>query len=218
MGLRSLFYQSKFSVKIARNIFCYYCSVILFLRSFFLVERPQFFTWLLAIYYVAFLTLNLTQAQAELLFFKVFFAVGLYLISIDTVGSKISSYILCQKEEHFLRVFFQSAVTNSLKEKYLRAGWDALFIGKTPMTATGRASLGVGLIGLGGLMLNSYFQRAHERTQSSTNRAHEVARDEKARAYQNYTYARNKYDNAYFPKGPQPTWSEDNYTQWRNSS
>ena len=112
---------------------------------------------------------------------RILLIIGTYLIAIDTIGSYISEIIL-NKKYTYLNNFFEIRDQN----KYLLAGWSTIIIGKTPMTATGRAAIGAGFISGGVFLYNGHLQRAHEISQAALWRA---------------------YDKSYFRKGPKPVWS-----------
>lgn len=125
--------------------------------------------------------------------------IGIYLISIDSLGSYISNIIISQ-DRPYLNHFFNNRDNNA----YLSAGWSAIIIGKTPMT--GRAAI-AGFVSGGVYLYNGYLQRAHETSQAA-----------RQRAYSNYTYARDEYNKSYFKCGSKLTWSEENYTSWTDTN
>ena len=81
---------------------------------------------------------------------RLLIAIGLYLIGIDSMGSYLAKNI---NQFPYLIDFFSGRNTFTLEGKYLYAGWSALIIGKTPMTATGRAAIAAAFVSGGFLSL-----------------------------------------------------------------
>lgn len=211
-----------FLVLLKTNVICLYCSWVLFLRSFFLKENPLFIYIISLVYPMCTLIIPTNTAFDAFIQMRFLLIIGVYLISVDMVGSYISQLIISKKKP-YINDFFQDHKNNF----YLTAGWSAVIIGKTPMTATGRAAIFAGLVSGGVFLYNGHLQRAHETMQASQQRAHETTQASqqqahetmqatRQRAYQNYTYARDQYDNKFVKRGPKPTWSEENYTDWCN--
>ena len=197
---------------LTETIICYYSSYILFVRSFFLKERPKFIVVINLMYPLYTFLIPTNVAFDAFIQMRILLIIGLYLISIDSLAGYISKIIVSQ-DHPYLNHFFNNRDHNA----YLSAGWSAIIIGKTPMTATGRAAIAAGFVSGGVFLYNGYLQRTHETSQAASQRAHESSEAARQRAYSNYTYARDEYNKSYFKRGSKPTWSEENYTSWTDT-
>ena len=192
-------------------IICYYASGVLFIRSFFLVERPLFLFFIISIYPLFTLFITVDASWAPFIHMRLLIAIGLYLIGIDSMGSYLAKNI---NQFPYLIDFFSGRNTFTLEGKYLYAGWSALIIGKTPMTATGRAAIAAAFVSGGFFLYNNHLQRVYDSEEAERQRTHESAEAVRQRAFANYTYARDQYDKSYFKRGPKPTWSEKDFNNW----
>ena len=190
-------------------------SWVLFIRSFFLVERPLFLFFIICLYPFFTLFVTVDANWAPFVHMRVLMTFGIYLIGMDSIGSFFAKNIM---EFPYLIDFFSNRNTSTFEGKYLHAGWSALIIGKTPMTATGRAAIGAAFVSGGAFLYNNYLQRMHESALAQSQRAHESGQAERQRAYANYTYARDQYDKSYFKRGPRPTWSEKDFSVWSDTT
>lgn len=140
----------------------YICSV-LYLRSFFVKENPDFlYILVLCLFFLRLLF------PESITFFTAFFFwvyVGITLIFYDLLGSTLSSYILDNPQS----ALATSILTGQLKYNniLIRHVWKKVFvgmvIGKTPMTATGRAALIAGAMTGACWLVNSELDRRNIR-------------------------------------------------------
>lgn len=216
-------------VIIKQKIYCFYISCILFVRSFFLKERPGFILFINLFYPTITLIIPTNLEFNAFVHMRLLMIIGVYLIMIDYQGSVISKKILSSEKDSYLNKFLENRYNNTIKGAFVRAGLSALFMGKTPMTATGRATM-IGAVFSGGVFLyNEHLKRnhdkqqasahhAHEQQQASAHHIHEQQQAEQQRAYSNYTYARDQYDKSWFKKGPRPVWSEKDSSSWKDTN
>lgn len=197
-------------------------SWILFVRSFFLKERPLFIVVVTLMYPFVTFVVPTDVAFDSFIQMRLLLVIGIYLLSIDAIGSVIASNI---HKLPYLNTFFSGRNKETLKGIYLSAGWSALIVGKTAMTSTGRAAIAAALVSGGVFLYQGRLQRIHESTENAHQRAYESAEaarqrahesDEAARgrAYNNYTHARDQYEKSFFKRGPKPTWSEKDFKSW----
>lgn len=197
-----------------------YFIFILYIRSFFLEEKPEF------IYGVSILLFLIKYTYPNSIsFFQVTYiwlALGVNLIFVDLLGSQISNYAL---SEHGL--WFTTYLTITLKNSSLNMkrhigfkAASALIIGKTPMTATGRATLTVGFITGCGWLYNERLNRIHQKEMAAEQRVHQeqeaikqrVHQEQEAakqRAYDFYKQQHEKWENKRFNKGTEPKYDEE---------
>ena len=165
------------------------------LRYFFRKERPEI------IYIVGLIIMCLSffdfSGHIILICYAYCCIFGLNLISYDNLGSIFSEYLFNNSQSSFslgFSYFLTSAQTHkySIIRRFAHtASVTSLILGKTPMTATGRAYLFVGLVG--GTMTTSVFvynqhlQRAHDTIMQETKHNHDSSENEKARAIQTQT-------------------------------
>jgi hypothetical protein len=194
-----------------RTLLCFYVSIVLFIRSFFLKERPLFVFFIITIYPLLTLFFNLDPNWSPFVNMRLLLSLGFSLIAMDSLSSSIATHI---SKYPYLIEFFNNRDLSTLKGQFLAAGWSALIIGRTPMTASGRAAIAAAFVSGGVYLYNSHLQRVHEAAQTVRQHAHENEQAMRQRAYANYTYARDQYDKAYIKKGPKPTWSEQDYKVW----
>lgn len=149
-----------------------YASWILFIRSLFIKERPWIIPVLIIIahanlYSKIFPSYEITSIT------NFFLWLGIYCISIDNIGSLISTYALSSTSNLFDQVvpFLTDRRNNTFTDFYKSSGMAALIIGKTAMTATGRAALGVGIISGTGYLINAHLERTHKAAENVKNRA-----------------------------------------------
>lgn len=102
-----------------------------------------------------------------------FLWLGIYCIGVDNIGSLISTYALSTTANLFDQVvpFLTDRCNNTLTDFYKSSGMAALIIGRTAMTATGRAALGVGIISSTGYLINAHLERTHKAAENVKNRA-----------------------------------------------
>ena len=216
MGLRYIYLRNtgnlciniKLIPFLKEQLICYYSSWILFLRSFFLKERPGFIIFISMIYPAFTFVVPTDVTFDAFIQMRILLIIGVYLISVDTIGSYISEIIL-NKKYPYLNDFFQNR-----ENYYISAGWSAIIIGKTPMTPTGRAAIAAGIISGGAFLYNGYLQRTHDASQAAQQRAHEASQAARQRAFQNFLESRKSYDSSFFKKGERPQWNEDQWDYW----
>ena len=182
-----------------------YASWILFVRSFFLKETPYFIPIMALLAHANLYVKVLPQYGITSITF-LFLWMGVYLIAIDSLGSLISSYALSGTTNLFDQVipFLTKERSSMIEIFYKSAGYSAILIGKTAMTATGRASLIIGG-GTGiGYLINAHLERRHksfenEKTREATSREAQKQRDwaskeaQKQRDWQDYNSSWNPF-------------------------
>ena len=159
---------------------------------------------------------------------------GSQLMVYDELGSRISHNLNYHSspilsKEH-LQYFLQHP--NSIIRHISLTAISNTIIGRTYMTATGRAILIVGAFTGAAWLYNSHLDRKAANQRSNADRdvtvdgttaqqaetAHEVAERlaAKARAYQNYQDYKKEYNNTPFYKsrGPKPQWDETKWETW----
>ena len=229
-----------------RKLFTCVTFYILYIRSFFIKDVTH-----------AFLTICVPGINMVLIFlskfypdlFNLFFTtyallwIGLQLQIFDYLGSRLSSYILHDPDPIVSMTTFLLLTRhpNIVVRHVSAASVTSLVIGKTAMTATGRATLMVGL-GTGTVWLfNCYLDRNAMDERATVDRkamderatADRKAMDEratadrqarsndeaKARAYQNYKDSAASYNTTRFykKKGDKPTWDEAAWENWSKS-
>jgi len=156
---------------------------VLFIRSFFLTPR-SFYISLILITFISssiaplshfFPTLN----QFTAVYFQVY--IGIQLLVYDDLASRISSHLLTDPDPILCLTSLTtlSNSTNLIKRKVSVKAIGSLFIGKTPMTATGRAAL-VGAAFTGGTWL--YNERLNRRAMDQRAQADRTATDIRTKA------------------------------------
>jgi hypothetical protein len=152
---------------VVKYIVTVYASWILFIRSFFIKEHPWLIPLLLLLahmnlYYQIWPIFDLTFIM------RFFLWLGMYCLAIDSLGSLISTYALSGTSNLFDQVLplLTKKHSNIILEYYCSISVTALIIGKTAMTATGRAALGVGLISGAGYLINAQLDRQHQAEQN----------------------------------------------------
>ena len=182
---RFLALQTPFSFSL-KYLLTIYASWILFVRSFFLIERPWIIPVLILLAH-ANLYLKILPDYDIISVTHFFLWFGIYCIGIDSLGSMISSYALSNTPNLLdqLLPFLNEKPKNILTDYYRCSGITALIIGKTAMSSTGRAAIVVGVISGGGYLINAHLQRQHDAVENAKNRdatAREAQRNRKAAA------------------------------------
>lgn len=164
-----------------KKLITYYLSFILFIRSFFLVERPLFIPIIVGILAIlGFYHVIPGYTPFELSFFTLLW-LGVYLISLDNIGSYISSLIIEKVPGITDQVlsFLLDGSQNSIIAYYKAVSLTALIFGKTAMTSTGRAAVGAAFITGAFFYANAYAERKHTRTEAEKQRDFNAAEAKK---------------------------------------
>jgi hypothetical protein len=156
---------------IVKYIVTLYASWLLFIRSFFINEKP----WLIPLLVVMFhlnLYLKIFPFFDMVRIAQFFLWLGIYCIAIDNLGSIISAYALSGTPNLFDDVipFLTKERGNFIGNFYQNSGYAALIIGKTAMTGAGRASLIIGVVSGAGYLINAQLDRNHHTAQNAQNR------------------------------------------------
>ena len=197
-----------------QKFICFYCYWILFIRSFFIKENPTFIFIISLLYPVYTLIMPTDINYDAFIQMRLLLSVGIYLISIDSLGSYISEIIINNKYPYLTEFF-----NNQKSTSYFQAGWSTLIIGKTPMTSTGRAAIVAAFVSGGIFFYQGHLQRTYEAEQANKQRTHETEQDAKKRAYNNYQDAQKDYSSKRFyqTKGEKPHWDESKWEKWSNT-
>lgn len=217
-----------------RNLFLIACLWILYVRSFFIKDR----TYFVVFYFLPFMTtlfIFLTYIFPDIFTgFSAFYFhmyLGSQFIIYDEIGSRIShnfintpdSIFSHQNLQHFLN--HRNVVVRHISFTAI----SNIIIGKTAMTATGRATLVVGAFTGSAWLYNNYRDREAAEARAQADRSAADARaqadrsaadlqQEKARAYQNYQDARHSYEKKRFHyRDHKPQWDEDTWYDWKKS-
>jgi hypothetical protein len=176
-----------------KYIITIYSSWILFVRSFFIKEHPRFIPLLLIIGHLN-LYFNIIPSYDIKALTYWFLWLGIYCIGIDTLGSIISSHALQGTSSLFDQVipFLTQERKSYFVNYYLHAGITALIIGKTPMTSTGRAALGVGVISGIGYLINAHLDRQHQGAQNARQREWQGNQAQQQREWQEHEAQRQR--------------------------
>lgn len=216
---------------------------VLYIRSYFLNQRTSYYFWCF-VPVITFIFICLTNKYPENFsaFSATYFFVwlGIQLSLYDELGSKISFNALNDMDP-ILSITMLTAFShknNRLMRHVSIAALKAIIIGKTPMTATGRASLVAAVFTGGSWLYNSHLDRkAHDVRAENDRKANDVRAENdrkandtraendrkanevnqaKARAYNNYQDARKEYfaQPFYNKKGEKPAWDETKWEDW----
>lgn len=226
-----------------RNIIRILFICILYMRSFFLKDRTSYFLALFVpVITLVFICLTNKYPGTFTAFSATYFFVwlGIQLMLYDNIGSKISFHCLSEADPilSITALIIFSKKKNKLVRHVSIAALKSIIIGKTPMTATGRASLVAGFFTGGAWLYNSYLdrqamdQRANVDRKSMDNRAEKDRQamnqraeadrqaastlEAKKRAYINYQNARSEYFSQpfYKQKGEKPQWDDSKWEDW----
>ena len=214
--------QYSFLHKILRKFLKVIFLWILFVRSFF-VKRDL--TKMVVLYFIPATTLVFIKLSNEYpslfsQFTAVYFYtyVGIQLITYDELGSRISHHILYGMDPI---ITVNELIKLANHENFLfnfagTSGITGIFIGKTSMTATGRATLLAALFTGGTWLYNSQMDRNAADARSRADRDAADYREAKARAYQNYQDAKKEHTSTpfYKQKPVKPTWDESSWENW----
>jgi|SRR5580698_570162 hypothetical protein len=157
---------------------------------------------------------------------------GITLLTYDYLGSMIST-ILIEQKEHPLSLLLLPLLTKSkhgniIKRHVYGTAFNAYFIGKSPMTAGGRAALLAGICSGAAYLANGYFDRNAANNRSAADRdaadrragadreaaAREAAADRAAaREARQFKAYENEFgvwkDQPADTRGPMPRWKEE---------
>jgi hypothetical protein len=172
------------STSMVKYIVTLYASWLLFIRSFFINEKP----WLIPLMVVIFhlnVYLEIFPFFDMVRIAQFFLWLGIYCIAIDNLGSIISTYALSGTSNLFDNVipFLTKERGNFVESFYKNSGYAALIMGKTAMTATGRASLIIGVLSGAGYLLNAQLDRNHQAAQNTQNHDRQDKRDQRQRDF-----------------------------------
>jgi hypothetical protein len=217
------------------------CLWILYVRSFFIKDR----TSIIVLYVLPMITcvfIFLANMFPDIFngfsafYFQMY--LGSQLLIYDEIGSRISYNLYNHADpilsQQHMQPFLQHR--NIIVRHMSFVSISNVIIGKTAMTATGRATLVVGAFTGSAWLYNSYREReaADLRSQADREAANQRAQQDrearifaaakaareaaKIRAYQNYQDARRRYDNRrFYSKETKPQWDEDAWKDWRKS-
>jgi hypothetical protein len=197
-----MFYSSSAKIFIYKKLklfITYYISFLLFIRSFFLRERPYIIPLLIGIItsntFYQFLPFITTMATP----IYTFSIIGIYLIGVDSICSVLSKLILENVSGIWDEVyaFLTSSSHSTFINYYKSAGLMGLIIGKTPMTATGRAALGAAIIGGTFLITNTLILGHQQAAEGQRNRDFQAAESQRHRDFQNRQYQKDQEWKSY---------------------
>jgi hypothetical protein len=171
---------------------------IFLIRQYFIKERPYIiyligFVFMINLIYpnVFFPAFHITQ---YILFNLIF---GLNLVSLDNLGSIFSDILLNHPDTVFSATYLtltrkglnhRSAIVRYV---FTRAVAGVVF-GKTAMTSTGRATIGVAVISGAGYLYGQHLKYKHEAEQNALNREHQSKENALNREQQNKENALNR--------------------------
>lgn len=209
--------------RLCRKLLKYFFIWVLFVRSFFRTEMSYHISvFSMPIINCLFIYLsNLYPGQITGFTATWFFTfIGIQLLTYDELGSRISYHIF-NSYDPILSVTY--LILLQKKPIFMRYGSTSnflfnTFIGKTSMTATGRAAL-IGAAFTGGTWLyNEHLNRRAMDQRAQADRAATAEQQAKARAYQNYQDSKKEFDSKpFFKKGAKPAWDENAWTNWSKS-
>ena len=152
---------------------------------------------------------------------RFFLILGIQLIAYDEIGTRIAHNTLCEQHP-VLSLTLLTRLSNKKNIIVRHISFSAvtsLIVGKTPMTATGRASLMVGAFTGGAWLFNCYKDRQAANDRATADRQATETLAAKGRAFQNYQDAKKAHDLKPFYKkrSEPPQWDEDKWEQWKKT-
>lgn len=226
--------QYSFLIKILRKFLIIPCLFVLYIRSFFIKDRTHLFLMFFAPFTSAiFILLSNIYPDIFTIFSACYFYLwlGIQLMLYDTLGSHISFHALNDIDPVFsvTTLIVLKNHRNFIIRHISYSVFKSLVIGKTAMSATGRASLIVGTTTGGAWLYNSYRDRQAMDHRAAADRQamdHRAAadrhaqdqREAKMRAYQNYRDSLHQYNSTpfYKSKPEKPQWKENQWEKWSN--
>lgn len=174
-------HKYSFFYRLIRNILYYISLFFLILRTFFIEDRTMYFLkYIVPTITTCFLGLSHLFPDIFSAFTATYFFLwlGMQLILCDLIGSFVVTHIKTNLDPVLSVTTLISLQHN---QKYLRRfiGFKALIVGTTPMTATGRASLIVGVCTGTAWLANNYLDRQAANQRAAADRQ---AMDQRAAA------------------------------------
>jgi hypothetical protein len=181
------FSSSSVFFKVFRNIVFFYVQFLLLMRKLFQSQTLQLGYLPVVTIIASYLLLQQYITQESYFFF--FFLQGVYFITWDIFGEFFSEHLITEPTSLF-SLSFNNFLLAQQRSKFLivrhmsgRAA-ASLFMGKSGLTPTGKATLFAGIVTAGTLTYNSYKDRLHREHLQKDQQAFEKQQQDAAQAFE----------------------------------